>query len=273
MNTTSNDARLTGGADIQDCGEISGTGTLQLDVILPPPGVDAADGIKAWEFVLTYSPAVVKVIAPENQNFLLTQASGSSLLSLSDGLPDSDGAWKSAGMDMFGLPGPEPTGSHEVGPGVITRITLQGVATGSSSLTLTTIIPVAADNSEIPVGDVFNATVVVNGSCPPPFAVDSDGDAFTNTEEAFVGTDPLDACPDDVNDDAWPSDLASLEGYGKHDGVINILDIVQLTPPYFSVREHKKNYSERKDFNGDGIINILDIVRLTPPMFGQSCTP
>ncbi len=102
---------------------------------------------------------------------------------------------------------------------------------------------------------------------------DADGDAFLNLEELAVGTDALDDCPDDPDDDAWPADLASAEGYGKHDGMINILDVVQLTPPFFGSKLHQKNYSERKDFNGDGKLDILDIVRVTPPAFGTTCIP
>ena len=48
-----------------------------------------------------------------------------------------------------------------------------------------------------------------------------------------------DPCPDDPDDDARPADLASGlptpdDGYGKHDGTVNILDMVQLTPPVFN---------------------------------------
>ncbi len=102
---------------------------------------------------------------------------------------------------------------------------------------------------------------------------DADSDGFQNVEEEYVGTDVMDDCPDDPDDDAWPADMASPQGYGKHDGVVNILDIVQLTPPTFNTKTHQKNYSERKDLNGDGFINILDIVRLTPPTYNISCEP
>jgi hypothetical protein len=88
-----------------------------------------------------------------------------------------------------------------------------------------------------------------------------------------VGTDAADDCPDDLDDDCWPADMAASEGYGKHDGTVNILDIVQLTPPTFGTSPPDPNYATRKDFNGDSVINILDIVRLTPPVFGQTCTP
>ena len=58
MDTAGNDARLTRGADIQNCGEITATGFFGFDVILPPPGVDGANGIKAWEFDLNYDADV-----------------------------------------------------------------------------------------------------------------------------------------------------------------------------------------------------------------------
>jgi hypothetical protein len=110
---------------------------------------------------------------------------------------------------------------------------------------------------------------------------DSDCDGFSDSQEAFVGTDPADACPDDEHDDAWPSDLADLFGYGAghHDGVTNIFDINELAPPYFGKCDPDPLYTVRKDFSGlteyvpDGCINIFDIALLTPPMFGKSCTP
>jgi hypothetical protein len=123
-----------------------------------------------------------------------------------------------------------------------------------------------------PYGDVCdNCPAVATVWVVPPG--DSDCDGFTDTEEAFVATDPADACPDDLDDDCWPADLSSPDGYGKHDGTVNILDVVQLTPPVFGASPPDPNYNERKDLNGDGTINILDIVKVTPPVFGTSCTP
>jgi hypothetical protein len=98
---------------------------------------------------------------------------------------------------------------------------------------------------------------------------DSDCDGFTDTEETSVGTNPSDPCadtadPDDEADDRWPADF-------NDDQTVNVLDIVQLTPPAFGTSPPDPNYGIRKDLNGDGVINILDIVRMTPPMFGTSC--
>jgi hypothetical protein len=67
--------------------------------------------------------------------------------------------------------------------------------------------------------------------------------------------------------------MASGAGYGKHDATVDVLDIVQLTPPIFGASPPDPNYVSRKDFNGDGTIDILEIVRLTPLVFGRSCSP
>jgi hypothetical protein len=174
MDVTGNDARLTGGADVQDCGEIDSAGTneIEIDVILPPPGVDAADGLNGYQLDLNYDPAVVDVTAEDFDSYLLNQAVGSFLLPLSSGVPGT----YSSGVAELGLPfGIEPAGVSEVGPGVMVRLTLTGVAPGASDLTLTNVIPVDGVLKEaIPVNNVFNATVVVDGTCaaPPPKASD-----------------------------------------------------------------------------------------------------
>lgn len=108
--------------------------------------------------------------------------------------------------------------------------------------------------------------------CDPPWAVpfgDPDCDGVRDSEEAFVGTDPNDNCPETVTandeiDDRWPADL-------NDDKTVDILDIVQLMPPVFHSAPPNPNYSTRKDFNGDFSIDILEVVRLTPPTFNQSC--
>lgn len=120
-----------------------------------------------------------------------------------------------------------------------------------------------------PFGDACdNCPAVFTAWMVPPGDPDCDG--FTDTEEAFVGTDPLDPCANtaaanDEADDRWPADLDDNQ-------TVNILDVLQLTPPVFNTSPPDPNYSTRKDLNGDGAINILDILRQTPPVFNQSCT-
>ena len=102
--------------------------------------------------------------------------------------------------------------------------------------------------------------------------IDTDGDStasstYQNYKEIFMQTDPLVDCPQvSGSHDAWPPDFNASRN-------VNILDIVQLTPPVFGKSPPDPNYSKRKDLNASGSINILDIVQLTPPVFGTSCTP
>lgn len=255
MDTAGNDAQLTQGADVQMCGAIdsSGTNTIDIDVIVP----SSSAGIRAWEFLLNYDPAVVNVTA--EQQMLLSGGS--------DPLPDASGSWRSGAFE----------GLAWWGPAVLTRITLTGVAPGTSPLTLTKVGAINSTLGPIQVLAVSDAKVVVDSPWPVP-AGDGDCDGFTDGDEAFMGTDSVDDCPDSPDDDAWPADMASglpapNGGFGKHDGVVDILDIVQLTPPFFNSSPPDPNYLARKDFNADGSIDILDMVRLTPPVFNTSCAP
>jgi hypothetical protein len=98
---------------------------------------------------------------------------------------------------------------------------------------------------------------------------DSDGDGFSDTVEQFMGTLPTTACPatpaaDDEEPDAWPTDFDDNQ-------VVDILDIVRLTPPVFGSEPPNPNYSSRKDLTGDGAINILDVAQVAPPAFGSGC--
>ena len=168
VDVTGNDARTVGAID--NCARIdsSGTNKLAIDVVLPNPGIPADVGMKAWQFDLLYDASVVTVL-DHDPEMLLAQAEGSDLLAaLSDQLPESDGSFTSATVE-FGTPiGIEPTGVHEAGPGVIARITLAGVSTGTTDLTLSNIILVDAKDTAIPLSSVLNATVSVDTSCTPP---------------------------------------------------------------------------------------------------------
>jgi hypothetical protein len=249
MDVTGNDARLTGGADIQNCGEIdsSGTNTIVLDVVLSPPGIDAADGIGGYQFDLNYDPTVVSVTA-EDINFLLAQASGSHLYWLSNSVPDSDGHFTSAAADLGSAWQPEPTGVSEVGPGVIARITLTGVARGTTPLTLTYhtyhaenpgAILVAADGNQIPIDEVFNATVSVDEPCvfttptPTPAPIPTPRPTRTPTATPTPKT-PVDIAIDmDVTgNDARLSGGADIQNCGEIDSSgTNTIDIDVLLPP------------------------------------------
>ena len=83
-----------------------------------------------------------------------------------------------------------------------------------------------------------------------------------------MGTDPLDACPNDPSDDAWPADI-------NMDTWVNVLDIL-LYPATGVLMTEVGNpaYDPRFDLNADSEINVLDI--LVFPAKGvlmTQCTP
>lgn len=114
-------------------------------------------------------------------------------------------------------------------------------------------------------------------------AGDSDCDGFADSvspglleSEAFMGTDPVDACADTTTlfDERgpmfgepvspWPVDT-------NDDRNANFGDIL-LFAPHFLSNSGDANYWERFDWNGDGSINFGDVLQIAP-FFLQSCTP
>jgi subtilisin-like proprotein convertase family protein/putative hemolysin len=92
---------------------------------------------------------------------------------------------------------------------------------------------------------------------------DDDDDDFDDSVEQYVGTDSLDACPDDPADDAWPADT-------NVDTMINVLDLFVFVPSldtYFG----DPDYVARLDLNIDGTINVLDLFKLVP-LLATQCT-
>lgn len=95
---------------------------------------------------------------------------------------------------------------------------------------------------------------------------DDDDDGTTDANENVIGTDSLSDCHDNSGLPDWPQDL-------DNNRLINILDVVKMTPPVFGTSMPDEPYERRKDLQPDAIINILDIFKMTPPVFGTSCTP
>jgi len=168
--------------------------------------------------------------------------------------------------------------------------TITGSVTGGQTYTFTFSIwdtsdeifdsTIVFDNFQWIIPDADGDTVPdASDNCPlwpnpsqslPPWPVpasDPDCDGFNDADEASIGTDPADACRDNLSDDAWPPDF-------DRNGVVNILDVYQLLPPAFGsvAGSGNPNYTARKDIRPDGVINIFDIFLVLPPTFGSVCT-
>jgi hypothetical protein len=85
---------------------------------------------------------------------------------------------------------------------------------------------------------------------------DSDGDGFTDDWEVYLGTDPLDACPDDPSDAAWPLDInmdtfVTMADVFKYSG---LLGSTGGPPP-------SPNWLKRLDLDMDNFITMADVFK------------
>ena len=81
---------------------------------------------------------------------------------------------------------------------------------------------------------------------------DDDNDDFDDPVESYLSTDPLDDCPDDPSDDAWPFDI-------NVDTWSNILDML-LYKGHLQTQVGDPDYDQRLDLNADTWVDILDIL-------------
>jgi hypothetical protein len=91
----------------------------------------------------------------------------------------------------------------------------------------------------------------------------SDGDDWLDANELFIATDPLDDCPDDLGDHAWPPDI-------DNSTTVNILDVL-LFNPKLNYCYPDSGYDSRYDLNVNACVDLLDVLMLKPYL-GASCT-
>jgi hypothetical protein len=166
----------------------------------------------------------------------------------------------------------EEIDGEENSDGFLVRYTFETTAAGPAllSLTLSTIPGFVFDDlGDVPIATVQGGAVAVDTSCPPtPLAADADGDGFSNGGEAFMGTDPLDACPAtgaarDEEPDQWPPDLDDNQR-------VNLWDLLPFKQHFGATDPTAPVYNPRYDLNADERINIVDVLRMKP-FFGLSC--
>jgi len=100
---------------------------------------------------------------------------------------------------------------------------------------------------------------------PDPDDPDCDDDAFDDGIEMYLGTDPRDACPDDLGDDAWPLDV-NMDTYVTVAGdALNFRGRIGATPG-------DPMWWQRLDLNADNCITVAGDALLYRGMIGAVCT-
>ncbi len=144
---------------------------VEIDVVAGPLGIPVSNPMIAFQFTLRYPAGAVTVIA-HDQGFLLASGPNSSLLDAGDAVPDSDGEFTSAALDLNNAtPGNVP----ESGPGVLSRFRLQ-----STPGTLPGVYPLTLGPNSFGGGQPAHVDPNNNGFLPQNL-VDTDGDTVPDT--------------------------------------------------------------------------------------------
>jgi hypothetical protein len=159
---------------IDACISVSTGDTFQVDIFV----TDVAD-LLAWETYFVYDMSIINVVSRDVMMFQAANP-GSNVWDVSEGLPDIDGYYRAAGVDIADPPSPES------GSGVLARLTLEAVGAGTSLLSLSPLDvnddgrmdlgPSLKDSEAEPIGDlnddgffdgpIANAEIAVGGTCP-----------------------------------------------------------------------------------------------------------
>ena len=112
------------------------------------------------------------------------------------------------------------------------------------------------------------AMLGVAGAAPTFAQADSDDDGFSDVVESYLGTDPLDNCPDDDADDAWPLDISMSGDISVTGDVFHYVGEVGMTD---SQPEWTPEV-QRLDLNTSGDITVTGDIFLYVGSIGQTCT-
>jgi beta-lactamase superfamily II metal-dependent hydrolase len=94
---------------------------------------------------------------------------------------------------------------------------------------------------------------------------DDDNDGFIDSHEDYLVTDPLDACPDNPSDAAWPLDI-------NNDGQLSVPGDVLNFRGRIGAAPGAPEWWQRLDLNGDGGITIPGDVLMYRGRIGEACT-
>jgi len=97
-------------------------------------------------------------------------------------------------------------------------------------------------------------------ACDP----DDDNDTFFDTREAYLATDPLDSCPDNPSDAAWPLDI-------NNDATISTTGDIFTYRGRLGARPGDPNWRQRLDLDQSGDLSATGDLWLYQSQLGQNC--
>ena len=138
------------------------------------------------------------------------------------------------------------------------------------SNTTTTVVELTPAAFEVMNSPDSSVPITVNGVqiAPGGSEADDDGDAFFTSVEQYLGTDPLDACPDVIGSgDAWPLDV-------NMDTVITVVgDVLNYSGRIGAIGgpPPSPNWRQRLDLNMDNVLTVVGDVLKYSGKIGQTC--
>lgn len=159
--TAGNTAGALGSID--GCVSVASGQTTTVDVFI----MDVQQ-LAGWQGILTFDSSVVTIVDVDTKLFLAANPTSEVANVSPDSLPATDGAYRLVVADLGDRTG-------ESGEGVLARLTLQAVGSGSAVLTLSEVL--LSDPSPKAIGDtngdtyfdgpVSGAEIRVDEACPP----------------------------------------------------------------------------------------------------------
>ena len=117
----------------------------------------------------------------------------------------------------------------------------------------------------VEVWKIQEGQIVTDREEPVATQTDADGDGFALCVEDYLETDFLDACPDDISDDAWPLDV-------NMDTVISVTDDVYNYRGRIGAAPGDPMWWQRLDLDADGLITVVGDVFMYVGKIGETCT-
>ena len=130
-------------------------------------GVPSSRPMSAWQYALNWDVDVLDVRAQQRSFLILAAGGASPFTGVADTLPDAASPFTAAVSDA---------GPSETGPGVLSRVTVEGNGAGLANLTLTGVVVNDAQNSSIPVDLMNGAKIAVSKDLDGDGVIEAIGD-------------------------------------------------------------------------------------------------